>query len=259
MIEFLKSNLFTIIDVGAAILVLVIFSFVTNKLIKPIYYYLTTFIFLAIITALFIFKLYIAAAVICILFIVIVFVICFLLQDDVRRFQNVLHSKLLVEEHDDQNLSFGNLYESLYDAVTDMSEYKTGAIIVLENSNLDKYFRNFKEVNCPVSSEMLQTIFYKGTPLHDGAVIIRGNVITRANAFFSEISAQGLTGHYGSRHRAALGITEKTNAIVIVVSEETGRISFAQNGAIIPISREELAVYLKEKLIEIENRLVKEK
>ena len=89
--------------------------------------------------------------------------------------------------------------------------------------------KNGVPVNAPLSPELLQTIFYEGTRLHDGAVVIHGNEIVAASVFFTP-TTKPFAGKYGSRHRAAIGVSEVSDAVTVVVSEETGRISFAVNG-----------------------------
>ena len=91
--------------------------------------------------------------------------------------------------------------------------------------------KNGTIINAPVCFELLITIFYPGTRLHDGAVIIRGNSIVAASVYYSP-TTKPLIGKYGSRHRASIGISEQCDAVTIVVSEETGRISIAYNGEI---------------------------
>ena len=86
-------------------------------------------------------------------------------------------------------------------------------------------------MHAPVSQELLLTIFYEGTRLHDGAVVIHGNEIVAASVFFTP-TTKPFAGKYGSRHRAAIGISEISDAVTVVVSEETGRISFAVNGSL---------------------------
>ena len=100
-------------------------------------------------------------------------------------------------------------------------------------------------INAPISMEMLQTIFYKGTRLHDGAVIIKGNKIRCAGAYYVLSTRDNLDKTMGSRHRAALGIAEVTDSITIVVSEETGKISITYSGIIITITdRDKLLEYI---------------
>ena len=122
------------------------------------------------------------------------------------------------------------LYKQLETAVIQLSNTRTGAIITFEkNSSLKDIMKNGVPVHAPLSSELLLTIFYPGTRLHDGAVVVHGNEIVAASVFFTPSTAP-FAGKYGSRHRAAIGVSEVSDAITIVVSEETGRISIAANG-----------------------------
>ena len=122
------------------------------------------------------------------------------------------------------------LYKNIETAVIALSNARIGAIITFEkNTTLKDIMKNGVPVHAPVTSEILLTIFYPGTRLHDGAVVIHGNEIVAASVFFTP-TTKPFAGKYGSRHRAAIGISEVSDAITVVVSEETGRISFAVNG-----------------------------
>jgi len=115
-----------------------------------------------------------------------------------------------------------------------LSEAKHGGLIVLErNTGLQDYVDTGVKINSDVSSELLQTIFFPNTPLHDGAVIVREDQIVAAAALLPLGSPQATERHIGTRHRAAIGITEQTDAIAVVVSEETGTISVAQSGRMV--------------------------
>lgn len=128
------------------------------------------------------------------------------------------------------------LYEEVNQAVLSLSKSKTGAIITFERSNtLKDIIKNGVKINAPVSKELLETIFYTGTRLHDGAVVIHGDEIVAASVFFTP-STKPFAVKYGSRHRAAIGISEISDAVTIVVSEETGRISLAVNGELETVS-----------------------
>lgn len=127
-------------------------------------------------------------------------------------------------------------YKVINNTVLQFSKSKTGALMTFEkNDDITSLTRNGVLVDAPVSQELLSTIFFPGTRLHDGAVIIRGNMIKYASVFYTP-STQAYTGKYGSRHRAAIGISEMCDAITVVVSEETGRISIAVGGQIESIS-----------------------
>ena len=138
------------------------------------------------------------------------------------------------------------VYEAINNAVLTMSKSYTGAIITLEKKDsLSEFTRNGTMINAPVSSELLQTIFYKGTRLHDGAVLIRNDMILAAAVAFLP-TTRPLTGKYGLRHRAAIGISEQVDAVTVVVSEETGRISIAYQGDLDTVSPDDFLSRLKE-------------
>ncbi|MCR5490790.1 MAG: diadenylate cyclase [Bacilli bacterium] len=122
------------------------------------------------------------------------------------------------------------MYKKIETAVITMSKQKVGAIISFEmHDNLDDVMKSGTRIDAPVSAELLQTIFYPGTRLHDGAVIVRNDKIVAASVYYTP-TTRPLTGKFGSRHRAAIGISEACDAVTVVVSEETGRISIAYKG-----------------------------
>ncbi len=138
------------------------------------------------------------------------------------------------------------VYEAINDAVQTMSNQKIGAIITLEKKDsMSEFCHNGTMINAPVSSELLQTIFYKGTRLHDGAVIIRNDMILAAAVAFLP-TTRPLTGKYGLRHRAAIGISEQVDAVTVVVSEETGRVSIAYQSELDTVSPKDFLGRLKE-------------
>lgn len=127
-----------------------------------------------------------------------------------------------------------DMYKMIAEAVKSLSRTKTGALITFEKTqNLDELMKNGTIINAPVCAELLVTIFYPGTRLHDGAVVIRNNVIVAASVYYTP-TTRALTGKYGSRHRAAVGISETSDAVTVVVSEETGRISLAYKSHLEP-------------------------
>ena len=137
-----------------------------------------------------------------------------------------------------------HLVEELVKACTQMSASKTGALISLEQGqDLSDYIKTGTSMNSIVFSELLCSIFQYGTPLHDGAVIIRGVRIACAAAYFPPTTKE-LPTSYGARHRAAVGISEITDSITIIVSEETGTISIAEAGELKSYTSEELRDYL---------------
>ena len=124
------------------------------------------------------------------------------------------------------------LVDELVKAVGEMSNHKTGALISIEQGHaLDDFISTGTPMNSQVSAELLISIFQYGTPLHDGAVIIQGTKLACAAAYFPPTTKE-LPTSYGARHRAAVGISEITDSITIIVSEETGKISIAKNGVL---------------------------
>ena len=130
------------------------------------------------------------------------------------------------------------LYKNVESAVISLSNARIGAIMTFEkNTSLKDIMKNGVPIHAPVTPELLLTIFYPGTRLHDGAVVIHGNEIIAASVFFTP-TTKPFAGKYGSRHRAAIGISEISDAITVVVSEETGRISFAVNGELEAVNQQ---------------------
>jgi diadenylate cyclase len=116
-------------------------------------------------------------------------------------------------------------------AVTSLSARRVGALIVLERrEGLKTYIENGSPIDAVVSYELLVTLFAPGTPLHDGAVILSGDRIAAAASFLPLSLKEGLPKRFGTRHRAAIGITEETDAMALLVSEERGTISLARDG-----------------------------
>lgn len=119
------------------------------------------------------------------------------------------------------------------DAMERMSEKQTGALIVMENfTSLEGIKQSGTVVNADISPELIGTIFYDGSPLHDGAMIIHNGRITNAGCVLPLSDNLEISKEMGTRHRAALGISEVSDVIALVVSEETGTISYAKNGVL---------------------------
>ena len=117
------------------------------------------------------------------------------------------------------------------EAACDMARTKTGALIVLERSTkLGEYIKSGVLVNAQMSSFLLRNIFFNKAPLHDGAVIVRGHRIFAAGCFLPLSTKEDIVQDLGTRHRAAIGLSECSDAVVVVVSEETGTISLAVDG-----------------------------
>jgi len=156
-------------------------------------------------------------------------------QQEIRRFLLILGTRYIANN----KFSLDNLFffkskqiqrikmNSIVNACINMSAFKIGALIVISRkSELIEYAQTGDIINADTSSRLLESIFFKNNPLHDGAVIIHNDKIYAARCILPSSERLDIAPKYGMRHRAALGITEKTDAVVVVVSEETGAISF---------------------------------
>lgn len=164
-------------------------------------------------------------------------------QQEIRKFLLMLGTQYLTH----RRMSIGSLFfrrqekkanhEELVDAIVkaarNMSDNKTGALIVIQRkTSLSPYEETGDIINANISNRLLENIFFKNTPLHDGAVIIVRDRIRAARCVLPSSDNINLPAHYGMRHRAALGVSENSDAVVVVVSEETGSISFVEAGNI---------------------------
>lgn len=183
------------------------------------------------------------------LFVITLIVACFANIGDFRYYvanpigtsmkKGVRGGRIIVKKDTDYDRE--KLNKSITQAVKWLSDSRTGALITFErNSSLSKYEESGTVLNAPVTPELIETIFFEGTRLHDGAIIIKEDIIVAASCFFPA-TTRTLIGKYGARHRAALGISEITDSITVVVSEETGRISIAYNGTMEPVKYDEFA------------------
>lgn len=156
-------------------------------------------------------------------------------QPEIRRFlqmlglqQNQRISRLFSGDNSEDDLDV----DSLVKACIDMSDTKTGALIVLQQtSDLSLMAEGGIAVDAKVSPSLLENLFFKNSPLHDGAIIINRNRVVAARCILPSTQSQ-VPKSYGTRHRAALGMSEVSDAIILVVSEETGALSIAQGGVI---------------------------
>ena len=132
--------------------------------------------------------------------------------------------------------------ESIIDAAYNMGRVKTGALMVVEQAiHLTEYESTGIHMDCVISMQVLMQIFEHNTPLHDGAIIIRGDRIVSATRYLPLSDNMGLSKELGTRHRAAVGMSEVSDALVIAVSEETGAVSVAQGGILDrAVTRDEL-------------------
>jgi diadenylate cyclase len=171
-----------------------------------------------------------------------VIAIIIVFQQEVRRFLLVLGNKYITSSR----FSFGRLFsyasgeqgspreaEEIVKACERMASSKTGALIVIgRKSNLDIFSEGGEILNAQISSELLETIFFKNTPLHDGAVLIEGGMILAARCPLPTTDQVTLPPRFGMRHRAAIGMSEHSDALIVVLSEESGYISVVDTGEI---------------------------
>jgi diadenylate cyclase len=180
-------------------------------------------------------------------------------QPELRNaFEKIGRSKIVDVFDMDNNILIKHSISEIVKAVEIMSLKKIGALIVIErNTNISEVLKEGINLSAKVSNELLQNIFMPRTPLHDGAVIIRGNEIVAAKCILPLASENDVEKNLGTRHRAAVGITEISDAIVVVVSEETGKISFAEAGKLkVDITGDTLKDILLKKLDRTSNSKV---
>ena len=157
-------------------------------------------------------------------------------QPELRRaLEQIGRSRWLTKggnELDDAEVN--DVLNAVTNASVDMSRRKVGALMVFErNTGLEERIETGIAIDGILSEALLLNIFEKDTPLHDGAVIIRGNRVVAATCLLPLTENRNLSRELGTRHRAAIGVTEQSDAIVVVVSEETGTISIARNGELL--------------------------
>lgn len=180
---------------------------------------------------------------------VIFIVIVVIFQGEIR--QALYRFSLLRNFFDKNDDSCSLDIHGIVATVFSLAESRTGALIVFERKEkLDDYLLHGVAIDSLVSSQLLATIFENGGPLHDGAVIIKNSRISEASSHLPLSLSSELPQYLGTRHRAALGLTEKTDALVLVISEERGEISYAAAGELAIISsREELAALLESSVV----------
>ena len=171
----------------------------------------------------------------------VVFVI--LMGPDLRK---MFEYRRISENKDTLIHASGETKEAIAEAVFNLSSNKVGALITIEQHNsLDQYAQRAIQLNSDISKELLEQIFIKDSPLHDGGVIIRGNKIICAGAYYVLTQDESLDKTIGSRHRAGVGVSEVTDSLTIIVSEETGIVHVANAGFMkIMDNKKELLEYL---------------
>jgi uncharacterized protein (TIGR00159 family) len=191
------------------------------------------------------------------------FALIVLFQDEIRRFFSRLGSRRNWWRLNSLKRFFSNTSEEkektdfdlvqIVLACRNMSKTMTGGLIVLtKTNNLDFYSQSGEQINANINSRLIESIFFKNSPLHDGAVIISRRQIKAASCILPVSKNQTIPKRMGLRHRAALGITEHSDAIAIVVSEETGHISWAINGQLtVNVKPEQLEHFLSDEMATI--------
>ena len=185
-----------------------------------------------------------------------IILIVILFQDEIRNFMAKLFSrtatnglvkriKKIFFKVDDSNHTSG--IEQITQAVFNCAKTKTGVLIVIEQeAELTHYGLSGEVIDAEINSRLIENIFFKNTPLHDGAMIISKDRIMAAGCILPVSNRTDIPKHLGLRHRAGLGMTEKTDALVIIVSEETGKVSCMKQGTLnLGINKEELTSFLK--------------
>lgn len=160
-----------------------------------------------------------------------------LFQPELRRGLEKLGSSgfqdIVLKKNDEERLRISASIETIVKACTQCSQQYIGTLIIIErDTRIGDIVNTGTPLNAVLSDELLRNIFTPKTPLHDGAVIIRENTILAAACYLPLTQNAGLSRDLGTRHRAALGITEVSDAIAVVVSEESGKISYAHNGGL---------------------------
>ena len=174
-----------------------------------------------------------------------------LFQPELRKGLEQLGKRNIVNpffESAEEDVFTNNTVDEIVEAVCAMAKERTGALIVIErNVSLEEVENTGIKLDALISSELIMNIFQKNFPLHDGAVVVKGNRIAAATCYLPRSENNSLSKELGTRHRAAVGVSEVTDSVTIVVSEETGAISIAENGELTRrVGRELLYDRLKE-------------
>jgi uncharacterized protein (TIGR00159 family) len=173
-------------------------------------------------------------------------------QQEIRRFLILIgktsfkNQKFFIKSKKNIKILSDKKINEISDACENMSKSKTGAILVIEKNNtLDLTINTGRIINSELSKIMIENIFFKNSPLHDGAIVIQNEKIIAARCVLPISESKTLPVTMGMRHKSALGITEQTDCICITVSEQNGSISFYENGEIKPnINIEQLKKYI---------------
>lgn len=159
-------------------------------------------------------------------------------QEEIRQIVNRIHQKWLLFTKNDKVFSY---QKEIVNAIEKLADQKTGALIVLEgDTKIEDHIDGGTKINGEITEELILTIFENYSALHDGAIIIQDNKIHSAAVVLPVSKNKSLDFRYGTRHRAAIGITEVIDCISIIVSEESGKIRVAEKGKIIELTANEL-------------------
>lgn len=163
-------------------------------------------------------------------------------QPEIRKFLLFIGTRTQINETLLQRLQFwrhrirqqaGVNYEAYVNACMHMSQTKTGALIIFQRSNqVEELVDTGERIGATVSPALLETLFFKNSPLHDGAVIVHGNTVLAARCILPVTSRLDVDPNLGLRHRSAIGVTEQLDVLAVIVSEETGAISYCLDGTI---------------------------
>ncbi len=176
-------------------------------------------------------------------------------QPEVRRFLLGIGNTTFAETFKNLLSNLGLIYkedynidlDSICDACSSMSQEKVGALILLaQENNLNEIVDTGVKIEAIISKSLIENIFFKNSPLHDGAMVISNNKIEAARCILPITQNTHLPGSYGLRHRAGIGITENSDCIAIVVSEETGSIRIIKNGKVHDVKAAEMKAKIKE-------------
>ena len=168
-----------------------------------------------------------------------VFALIVVFQQEIRKFLLLIgSSKFFTNNKLLKNLNFSQSsaeskanIAAVIRACNKLATTQTGVLLIFERKNNLEFVKNTgDEMNIALTQPILESIFYKNSPLHDGAAIVEGNIITATRVILPVSNSRSIPDRFGLRHRAAIGITEKTDAVALVVSEETGKISYIKNG-----------------------------
>jgi len=180
-----------------------------------------------------------------------VLAVIIIFQPELRRaLEQLGRGKLFARTSSAEETAINETISEVYKAINHLAKRKIGALIVFErDTGLMDYMESGIKLNAKITSELLINIFIPNTPLHDGAVIISGNQLMAAGCYLPLSENPFISKELGTRHRAAIGMTEVSDAVVVVVSEETGQVSLSINGQVVrDIKEESLISKLHEEL-----------